>query len=216
MCFSSRQFTIYNCWREVRCWSPMLSNDLKFWNPPMKRVVRLEGSKFSSGKDSTARKSLGKDYTAWKSLARLDNINVVKECNLFNPQSILVAKSFSETSILKRTRLDGRPSFGKDLGCGQFLISKCWRDGRSLCMFVGMELRRWHLLTINCMRLGAGNPPLGKATKLGQSSIFKEIRSIRWCPSKTERDSILLQVSIRRTRSFGKMCKGNDYRVLQL
>ena len=163
MCFGSGQFTIHNCWREVRCWSPLLSNDLKFWNPPMKRVVRLVGIKFSSGKDSTARKSLGKDYTAWKSLARLDNINVVKECNLFNPQSILVAKSFSETSILKRTRLDGRPPFGKDLGCGQFLISKCWRDGRSLRMFVGMELRRWHLLTINCMRLGAGNPPLGKA-----------------------------------------------------
>ena len=102
----------------------------------MKRVVRLEGSKFSSGKDSTARKSLGKDYTAWKSLARLDNINVVKECNLFNPQSILVAKSFSKTSILKRTRLDGRPPFGKDFKLwtiSDFQMLKRWEKPVRVC-----------------------------------------------------------------------------------
>ena len=54
MCFSSGQSMIPNCWREVRCWSPFLSNDLIFWNLTMLSCVRLVGSKSSSGKDSTS------------------------------------------------------------------------------------------------------------------------------------------------------------------
>ena len=123
--FSLGQSKIDNSWREVRSWRPFLFRDLRFWNSFIGRVLRLvevlPGKHFSS-------------LQSWQ-----DNNNWLRECSLFKPHCFLLAMNFS---VARQFILVGRPPTGKDSTCWQLAISKIWRDGRSVSMFSGSDLRQ--------------------------------------------------------------------------
>ena len=74
-------------------------------------------------KENTAKRReteilLQKDFTSQQSRSIVRNPNYLGDCSCCEPHSIPVEISFLRSSVAKETRLDSKPSYGKDPSCG--------------------------------------------------------------------------------------------------
>ena len=130
----------------------------------MRRELRLLGSNFSSGNDTT--------FSHPPSIS-----NWLRQSSLCNPHSV-PSISLSQKVIESKLRLEGKPPSESDTSCGQLFINIEWTEVRE-CNWSGSSLRLLQLENQMVVRLGVCNPPSGKDTRLGQSLISKASRDVR-------------------------------------
>ena len=147
-----------------RCWSPMLSRNLRSINPLIRRELRFLGSNFSFGNDSM--------FSHLPSISKW-----LRQSNLCSPHSF-PSMSLSQKVTQNKLRLEGQPPSGCDSSSGHLFKNMDWRFLR-VCNWSGRFLRFLQLDNQMDIRLGVGNTPFGKYTRLGQSLISKASRDVR-------------------------------------
>ena len=186
-----------------RCWSHMLSRYLRSINPLIRRELRLLGSNFSFGNDSM--------FSHLPSISKW-----LRQSSPCSPRSF-PSMSLSQKVTQNKLRLEGQPPSGCDSSSGHLFKNMDWRFLR-VCNWSGRFLRFLQLDNQMDVRLGVGNTPFGKYTRLGQSLISKASRDVRcsWIPSGFESDSRFAQSQIERHLSVGNKYNDRDVKESQL
>ena len=191
------QQLISNVLRSVRCWSPLYFRFLRFKSPLLRGDLRLLGSKFSFGNDTT--------FLHPPSIS-----NRLRHASFCKPHSF-PSMSLLHKVILSKLSFEGKPASESDTSSGQLFINIERRE-LSVCNWWGNSMRFLQLENQMDVSFGVGNPPFGKDTSLGQSLISKASRDVglSWISSGVERDSRFVQSQIERVLRFGKKFSGRD------
>lgn len=169
----------------------------------MEREIRLVGSNPKSGKDSTS------------SVPPINKLR--REGSFCKPHAFQLATSLSQPKTEIEFRLEGKPPSGKDSTLEQYRIVNCTRDGKSLSILSGNDLRLPQLSTKNYSSLGARHPAFGKDTNLGQYLICNnEAAKSCSCGSGIVKDSRFAQELRFKSQSFGNNSNGIDLIESQL
>lgn len=132
--------------------------------------------------------------------------------DLVNPIPCDGGRVFSQYLITSSCKLEGKPPSRNESNSGQLNNFKVIRDGRRVCIPLGNDFNFSHSQNSIYVKFRAHNPPSGKETKLGHSSITKLVREVRsWRdPSNVDKDSRFSQLCMPRALSFGNNSSGKD------
>lgn len=172
------QCQICNSLREVRCWSPLWSRDFRFERCLISRVVRLEGSSISSGKDSTS-----------------SHIAIVKLKREWSDCKSHCLRFLTSLQFVTLNAFNFKPLIGKEWSSGQLLRDNLTREGSEECMRSGKDSKFKHLCKSSSRKFEGGlEPPIQTGNLVppypSKRRIFKLTWGCNW--SKTRSCSELL------------------------